>query len=266
MKKVVLITGISSGFGKEISQLLASKGHVVYGTIRSACKVAQGVKTVQVELADPETITKAVESVINNEGRIDVLINNAGMHTGGSIEDSPIELIEAQMKVNYFGWVRLIKAVLPHMRAQKSGTIINISSIGGLTSLPFQGVYSAAKFAIEGLSIALRMELKPFNIKVVVVNPGDFKTRNTETRIISLSENSPYKEQFVKTLGIIEKDETGGANPAILARRILKIVESENPSQRYLVGDFLQKMAVVVKKITTESFFNKLLANHYGIR
>jgi len=175
-------------------------------------------------------------------------------------------MFEAQMKVNYFGWVRLIKAVLPHMRAQKSGTIINISSIGGITSLPFQGVYAASKFAIEGLSTALRMELKPFNIKVVVVNPGDFKTRNTETRKISLSENSPYQAQFEKTLGIIEKDETGGADPARLAWRISKIIEAEIPSQRYLVGALMQKLAVVVKRITPERFFNSLLANHYGIK
>jgi short-subunit dehydrogenase len=266
MKKIILITGISSGFGKEMSKLLSSKGHVVYGTIRSKCDVAEGVKTLNVELAHPESIYNAVETVIKNEGRIDVLINNAGMHSGGSLEDSPIEIYEMQMKVNYYGWVHMIKAVLPHMRAQKSGTIINISSIGGITGIPFQGVYTASKFAIEGMSIALRMEVKAFNINVVVVNPGDFRTRNTETRQIVIPCNSAYKDQFARSLAIIEKDEQGGSDPALLAKKILKIVESRKPRQRYIVGLFEQKLAAKLKCYLPERFFDSLIAGHYGIK
>lgn len=266
MKKVILITGISAGFGKEMSRLLAEQGHIVYGTIRSKCDVAPGVKTLNMELEKPETIYKAVETLVNNEGRIDVLINNAGMHSGGPLEDSPIEIFQTQMNINYFGWVHAIKAVLPHMRNQNSGKIINISSIGGLTGIPFQGVYTASKFAIEGFSVALRIEVKPFNIKVVVVNPGDFKTRNVETRIVSIAENSVYKEQFDKTLQIIEADEGGGADPVILARKMCKIVDARNPKQRYLVGSPIQKLAASLKKLIPECLFDKIIANHYGIR
>ena len=266
MKKVVLITGISSGFGKEMSRLLAEQGHIVYGTIRSKCDVPPSVKTLNMELEKPETIYKAVETLVHAEGRIDVLINNAGMHSGGPLEDSPIEIFQAQMNINYFGWVHTIKAVLPYMRKQNAGKIINISSIGGLTGIPFQGVYTASKFAVEGFSVALRMEVKPFNIKVVLVNPGDFKTRNVETRIVSLAENSVYKKQFDKTLQIIESDEGGAADPVILARKMCKIVEARNPRQRYLVGSPIQKAAVLLKRLLPGYLFDKLIASHYGIR
>ncbi|MGF7139474.1 SDR family oxidoreductase [Roseimarinus sediminis] len=266
MKKVVFITGISSGFGKEISKQLAERGHKVYGTIRTKCEVAPGVNTVFIELTDPQSIQKAVASVIEKEGRIDVLINNAGMHSGGPIEETPMEVIRAQMETNYFGWISVIKNIVPIMREQRGGTIINISSIGGLTGLPFQGVYSAAKFALEGMSAALRLELRPFNINVVMVNPGDFKTRNTETRIVSIAENSVYQQQFEKTLGIIAKDETQGKDPELLGRTICKIVEARKPRDRYLVGAFIQKLAVFVKHITSDRWFSWIIGKYYGIK
>lgn len=266
MEKVIFITGISSGFGKEISCQLAKKGHIVYGTIRSECEVCKGVKTVFLELTDNKTISAAIKQVIDKEGRIDVLINNAGMHTGGPIEDTPQEIFETQMQTNFFGWVNLIKQVIPYMRNQGGGTIINISSIGGLTGLPFQGVYSSAKFALEGMSASLRSELKAFNIKVVMINPGDFCTRNTETRIISLKENSVYTRQFEKSISIIAKDENCGKSPVLLARKICKIVEKKQPRYRYLVGATIQKMAVLVKRLVPERFFRWLIEKHYGIK
>ncbi|MDA3817592.1 MAG: SDR family oxidoreductase [Prolixibacteraceae bacterium] len=265
MKKVILITGISSGFGKEMARVLVEKGHVVYGTIRSDCDVARGVKTVYMELSDTESIDKAVSHIFKEEGRIDVLINNAGMHSGGPVEDSPESIFRKQMDINFHGWVNTIKKVVPHMRKQKSGLIINISSIGALTGLPFQGVYTSAKFAIEGLSYALRLELKQFNISVVVVNPGDFKTRNVETREISIVESSVYEKQFRKSLAIIEKEEGNGKDPEILAKKIAKIVEKKNPKYRYLVGSFIQKTAVCFKRIMPERLFTFLISKYYGI-
>jgi NAD(P)-dependent dehydrogenase (short-subunit alcohol dehydrogenase family) len=265
MKKVILITGISSGFGKEMSRVLVQKGHVVYGTIRKHCEVAPGVKTVFMELADSYSIQKAVNQILENEGRIDVLINNAGMHSGAPIEDAPEEMYRKQMDINFHGWVNTIKAVLPGMRAQRSGLVINISSIGALTGLPFQGVYTSAKFAVEGISYALRLELKQFNIKVVVVNPGDFKTRNVETREIALKKNSAYEKQFNKSLAIIEKEEGEGKAPVLLARKISRIVDKKNPKYRYLVGSSIQKMAVFFKRIMPERIFTFLISKYYGM-
>lgn len=266
MPKVILITGISSGFGKESARLLAKKGHIVYGTVRTDCEVANDVHVLKMDLTDQQSIKNAVEKVIAEQGRIDVLINNAGMHLGGAIEETPTELFTRQMNTNFNGLVHILQATLPHLRRNMGGTIINVSSIGGLMGLPFQGFYSSSKFAIEGLSEALRMELKPFNIKVVVVNPGDFHTSNTANRTNIFIDGGPYEEQFKKSIAIIGKDETGGWDPVILAQKICTIVEKKNPSNRYIVGSFEQKLAVMLKRILPISLFEPILSSHYGIK
>lgn len=268
MPKVIFITGISSGFGKKTAELLAAKGHIVYGTVRRETETLQNVNILKMDLLDPITIKQAVSSVLQKEGRIDVLINNAGAHTAGSIETTPIENIRLQMDTNIMGMVYMLREVLPAMRQQKEGTIINFGSIGGLMGLPFQGYYSASKFAIEGISEALRMELKPFNINVVVINPGDFHTNNTANRrnFLAKTTNDPYGEQFTKSLSIIEKDETGGWLPEVLARKLVTIVESKNPSHRYIIAKTEQKFAVVLKRTLPSSWFMKMLAPHYGIK
>ena len=269
MKKVILITGISSGFGKQTARLLAEKGHTVYGTVRKEAETSSFVHDIKMDLTDPQSITNVVDTVLQKEGRIDVLINNAGMHTGGPIESSPIEHIKLQMDTNFLGMVQLTRAVLPAMRKQGGGLIINFSSIGGLMGLPFQGFYSASKFAIEGVSEALRMELKQFNIKVVLINPGDFHTSNSANRrnfLAPTGTNDPYGLQFSKTLGIIEKDESNGWAPEILAKKIVKIVACKKPRQKYIIGSFENKLAVVLKYILPGSLFRKILEDHYGIK
>jgi NAD(P)-dependent dehydrogenase (short-subunit alcohol dehydrogenase family) len=268
MKKVILITGISSGFGKETSALLAAKGHTVYGTVRKMIESDTKIHVLNLDLTDINSIKKAVETVFKNEGRIDVLINNAGMHTGGPVETSPIENIKLQMDTNFLGMVYLIREVLPVMRKQGSGTIINFSSIGGIVGLPFQGYYSASKFAIEGLSEALRMEVKQFNIKVVLINPGDFQTNNIVNRRNYLAPSGisdPYNEQFRKTLAIYEKDETNGLPPEVLASKIVRIVERKNPRQRYTIANLFEKLAFL-KYFLPDKLFRKLFELVYGIK
>jgi len=211
---------------------------------------------------------KPVKTVIGMEGRIDVLINNAGMHTGGPVEISPPEYIKLQMDTNFIGTVMLTKKVLPYMREQGGGMIINLSSIGGLMGLPFQGFYSAAKFAIEGFSEALRMEVAKFNIKIVVINPGDFHTNNSANRRKFLSpsgENDPYKDLFERSLEVIEKDEANGRDPLSLAQKLVKIVEKNNPRQRYIIASFDQKLAVFLKHILPGKWFRRILQGHYKI-
>ncbi len=269
MKKIILLTGISSGFGKETASLLAQAGHSVYGTVRKAGDSDPQVKMLIMDLTDIKSITEAVNTVLTKEGRIDVLINNAGMHTGGPIETLPFETIALQMHTNFLGLVQLTQLVLPAMRKQGGGTIINFGSIGGLMGLPYQGIYSAGKFAIEGFSEALRMEVKQFNIKVVVINPGDFRTNNSANRRGFLSptgEGDPYQSQFTKTLGIIENDESKGWKPEVLAKKLVRIVESKKPCQRYVIASLEQKLAVVLKNILPGSLFSKILRDHYGIK
>jgi short-subunit dehydrogenase len=261
--KIILITGISSGFGKQTAQHLAEQGHSVYGTVRKNCETSGRVNVLKMDLTDIESINKAVKTVVEKEGRIDVLINNAGMHTGGPIETTPAENIKLQMDTNFIGMVHLTNSVLPIMRKQGGGMIINLSSIGGLIGLPFQAFYCASKFAIEGFSEALRMEVSGFNIKVVVINPGDFHTNNSANRRNFLSPAGPYQKQFEKSLAIIEKDESGGWDPEILARKIVKIVKSKNPGQKYVIASFEQKLAIILKRIIPGKLFMKILGSHY---
>jgi NAD(P)-dependent dehydrogenase (short-subunit alcohol dehydrogenase family) len=268
MNKVILITGISSGFGKQTAQLLAKQGHSVYGTVRTECETAD-INVLKMDLTDFESIKRAVKTVIEREGRIDVLINNAGMHTGGPIETTLPENIKLQMDTSFMGMVYLTREVLPAMRDQGGGIIINVSSIGGLMGIPFQGFYSASKFAIEGFSEALRMEVRKFNVKVVVINPGDFHTGNSANRrkfLAPTGTEDPYQNQFQRTLSVIENDEEYGWDPVILARKLVKIVESKNPGHRYIVASSDQKLAVLLKRILPGKLFMRILSDHYKIR
>lgn len=269
MKKIILITGVSTGFGKETAAFLAKAGHVVYGTVRKESGSDPMVKELLMDLTDSNSIDAAVGTVIKNEGRIDVLINNAGMHSGGPIETIPLKIIALQVQTNFLGFAQLIQAVLPVMREKGGGTIINIGSIGGLMGLPYQGIYSSVKFALEGFSEALRMEVKQFNIKVIVVNPGDFHTANTVSRrgfLAPTGEGDPYHDQFAKTLSIIENDENKGWKPEILAKKLVRIVECKNPKHRYIIASFEQKLAVLLKIILPGKLFSMLLRGHYGIK
>ena len=166
---VILITGISSGFGFETARLLAHEGHTVYGTVRRDVEPLPSVHYLKVDVRDREAVNETVQRVIEKEGRIDVLVNNAGMGIGGPVEFAAEEEVREQMDTNFMGLVHFVTAVLPHMRKQGSGKIIALSSIGGLMGLPFQGFYSASKFAIEGYCEALRLETKKLGITVTVV-------------------------------------------------------------------------------------------------
>ncbi len=269
MNKVILITGISSGFGKQTARLLSEKGHTVYGTVRRNTISDMPVHYLTMDLTDSDSIKAAVASVAEKEGRIDILINNAGMHTGGPAETTPVENIRLQMDTNFIGTVRVIQEALPVMRKQGGGTIINFSSIGGLMGLPYQSYYSASKFAIEGFSEALRMEVNKYNIKIILINPGDFRTSNSANRrnyLAPTGQDDPYNEQYNITLNVIEKDEANGWPPEELAKRIVKIIEYKNPLQRYIIGAFEQKLAVFVKTILPSKIFRLILQDHYKIK
>lgn len=267
MTKVVFITGVSSGLGKACAGNLSEKGYIVYGTSRKPAGEQLPYKVIGMDVTDEQSVMAAVNEVIAAEGKIDVLINNAGIGIGGALENFSAEETQKQFDTNFFGMARAVRTVLPFMRAKKSGKIINISSIGGLMGLPFQGNYSAAKFAVEGFSEALSMEVKPFNINVVVVNPGDFKTGFTSNRVFTAkdSKGSDYDKHFRKAVTVIGKDEQGGSDPLVLARTIEKIIRKNNPHFRYIVGRFDQRLIARLKPFLPHSLMAWILSDHYKV-
>ncbi|MFA6127199.1 MAG: SDR family NAD(P)-dependent oxidoreductase [Bacteroidales bacterium] len=267
MSQVILITGASSGLGKAAAELLIARGHVVYGASRHPAQEKVGFHPVLMDVTDQQSVEAAMKEIIAKEGRIDVLVNNAGMGVGGALENFSSVEVQIQFETNFFGMARLTSCVLPYMREKKSGKIINISSIGGLMGLPFQGHYSAAKFAVEGFSEALFMEVKPFNIKVIVVNPGDFKTGFTSNRIFTAKDTGggDYGQRFKKAVAVIEKDEQGGSDPSVLGRTIEKIVRTKNPKFRYIAGRFDQRLIARLKPFLPHSLMAWILSDHYKV-
>ena len=263
---VVFITGISSGFGLETARLLSQEGHTVYGTVRREVEPLPQVHYFNVDVRDKQAVTDAVRQVVEKEGRIDVLVNNAGMGIGGPLELATEEEIRLQMDTNFMGLVHCVDAVLPYMRQQGSGKIIALSSIGGLMGLPFQGVYSASKFAIEGYCEALRLETKSMGIKVIVLRPGDFATGFTGSRKKVADEAALQAYPIYRTaIEKVEHDENGGLKPIVLARKISKIIASQHPRNGYVVASFEQRLSVTLKKILPPKWFDRILGSYYKL-
>ncbi len=267
MSKVVLITGGSSGIGKSIGEFLHQKAYKVYGTSRNPKNYTNSVfPLLELDVKDRVSIYKAIQEVIEIQGKLDVLINNAGAGITGAIEEIPEEEIKANFETNFFGPINVIKAVLPQMRKQKSGLIINVTSIAGYMGLPYRGVYSASKGALELLTEAFRMELKDFNIHMTNVAPGDFATNIAAGRYHApLKEDSPYKIPYGNTLKLMDDHVDSGSDPNMMAKAIFKIINIKKPKGHYKVGEFMQKFSIVLKRILPDKIYEKLLMNHYKL-
>ncbi|MGB5420000.1 SDR family oxidoreductase [Algibacter sp.] len=267
MSKVVLITGGSSGIGKSIGEFLIKKDFIVYGTSRTPENYkASKFPILALDVKDEATILTTVNAIIEKEGRLDVVVNNAGAGITGPIEEIPNEEIKNNFQTNFFGPINVIKAVLPQMRKQHAGLIINVTSIAGYMGLPYRGVYSASKGALELLTEAFRMEIKEFNIKMTNVAPGDFATNIAAGRYHApLLENSPYKKPYGDTLDLMNTHVDNGSNPDIMAKAIYKIINTPNPKGHYKVGEFMQKFSIVLKRILPDKVYEKMLMNHYKL-
>ncbi len=267
MSKVVLITGGSSGIGKSIGEFLTSKGYDVFGTSRNPERyTASKFKLVALDVADITSIKKAIKTVVETSGRLDVLINNAGAGITGPIEEIPDEEIKRNFETNLFGPINVIKSVLPQMRQQNSGLIINITSIAGYMGLPYRAIYSASKGALELITEAFRMEIKDFNINMTNVAPGDFATNIATGRYEApIVKDSPYEKAYKNTLNLMNEHVDNGENPQIMAIVIHKIINTSNPKIHYKVGAFMQKFSVVLKRILPDKVYEKLLLNHYKL-
>lgn len=263
---VILITGISSGFGMETARLLSQEGHIVYGTVRRDVEPLPGVHYLKVDVRHRDAVQNAVQQMVKQEGRIDVLINNAGMGIGGPVEFATEEEIREQMDANFMGLVHFVTAVLPIMRKQGKGKIVALSSIGGVMGLPFQGFYSASKFAIEGYCEALRLEVQQFGIQVVVMRPGDFSTGFTDSRKKTVNADAmQVYRSYAESMGKVEHDETGGLKPQVLARKISQIIRKKNPRHGYVVASLEQRLSVFLKRVLPARWFAKILGNYYKL-
>lgn len=270
MKKVILVTGASSGLGLAAANALHAEGHIVYGGSRTVKSVKNAsFIPLELDVTDDESVNAAVAQIIKAEGRIDVLVNNAGIVMAGPLYTMSVEDAKKQFEVNFFGVVRVSSAVVPGMIEKKSGLVINISSIAGLFGTPYVGTYVAAKFALEGYSQSLRMELQNTGVQVTVVNPGDFTTNNTSGRVklpFTL-DNAQLKNEYAATIAKIEHDETNGGDPAKVGALIAKIVSKSTPAQRYKVGAFGQTVVpFVVKAILPGGMFTKSINGYYNIK
>lgn len=265
MPKVICITGASSGIGKSIAEYLIDKGYQVFGSSRTPEKYPNSIfPLLPLDVRDNRSVDTFISAVLSKTQKIDVLINNAGVGITGAVEEVPEEEIKAVFETNFYGPIRLIKAVLPQMQKQKSGTIINITSIAGYMGLPYRGYYSASKSALEIATEALRMENKQFHLNIVNVAPGDFATNIAAGRYHApVLENSPYKQQYESILNLMNTHVDSGKNPIEMAKAIHKIIEKSNPKVSYKVGSFLQKFSVFLKKVLPSKMYEKMLMNHY---
>lgn len=264
MSKVVLITGGSSGIGKSIGEYLLSKGFKVYGTSRSPQNYIESkFLIIALDVTKKDSIISCIQTVIDAESRIDVVINNAGAGITGPIEEIPETEIKQNFETNFFGPINIIKAVLPQMRKQNSGLIINITSIAGYMGLPYRGIYSASKGALELITEAFRMELKDFNIQMTNIAPGDFATNIAAGRFHApVKKDSPYKEKYASVLKAIDEDVNKGDDPIAVAEMVYKVIETKQPKIHYKVGAFMQKFSIVLKRLLPDKVYEKMLINH----
>ena len=269
MKKVILVTGASSGIGLACANELYAAGHTVYGSSRDLKRMESvSFKPIELDVTNETSVNSAYDKIISAEGKLDVLINNAGNSIVGPAYTTPVEMARQQFNVNFFGLIRMSGAVLPAMIAENTGLIINISSLAGLFGLPYQSMYCASKHAVEGYSQSLRMELRKTNVKIVVINPGDYKTEITASRekFPLVIKNEKLLTDYNAMMSIVERDENSAPDPEILGKEVVKIVASSNPSHRYLSGQFSQRITPKLKSILPGSFFEKLMSGYFGIK
>ncbi len=267
-QKVILITGGSSGLGKSIGIFLKDKGYIVYGTSRNPERYADfsSFELLQLDVANIDSVNTAIAYIEQKHGAIDILINNAGAGITGPIEEIPEEEILKNFTTNYFGPINVSKAVIPGMRKQGSGLIINVTSIAGYMGLPYRGIYSASKAALSITTEAWRMELKDFGIQMTNVAPGDFATNIAAGRYHApVVKDSPYAAPYSRTLEQMDAHVDSGEDPLLMAKAIFEVIETSKPKVDYRIGAFLQKFSITLKKILPSRLYEKMLLNHYKL-
>ncbi|NLI55137.1 MAG: SDR family oxidoreductase [Clostridiales bacterium] len=261
MNRVCVLTGGSSGIGKATAVLLRQNGFSVYELSRGGAD-ADGIRHITADVTEPDQVRAAVAQVLEAEGRIDLLVNNAGFGISGAVEFTDPKEAYAQLNVNFFGSLHCIQAVLPAMRAQGSGHIVNISSVAAPIAIPFQSFYSATKAATNSLTLALRNEVKPFGVRVCAVLPGDVKTGFTAARRKSCAGAEIYGTAIDHAVAVMEHDEQNGMPPVMVAKAVLRAANAKRPPAFLTVG-FQYQVFVLLSKLLPASWTNALVGMIY---
>lgn len=266
-KPVALVTGASSGLGKVMAEALAAEGYRVFGTSRHPGRAAapSGVQLVAMDVDDDASVDKAVRAVVEEAGRLDLLLCSAGFGLMGPVEDSaPADMI-AQFQTNVFGVHRACRAALPHLRRRPAAKIVVVGSLAGIVGLPYQGMYSASKFALEGYCEALRMELRDSPVRVALIQPGDFSTGFTGARRFVADVSAPHQETFARALAIVEEDEASGGDIALIADAIVRLAADPAPPLRTVVASEEQTELAGARPTMDPAEWEALIAEHYGL-
>jgi len=269
MKKVAVITGASSGMGKETAYLLAKNGYTVYAAARRTERMEEmqkaGIRILAMDVTNDESMISGVNTVLAAEGRIDVLINNAGFGSYGAMEDVSMQDARYQLEVNVIGAARLTQLVLPGMREQKSGKIFNISSTGGKFATPLGGWYHASKFAMEGWSDSLRNEVRHFGIDVIVIEPGGIQSEWAgimHESMVNVSGKGAYKELVSQFSDLAVKGQKKMWPTSTISELILKVLGKRKPKARYTAG-YLAKPLLFLRKILSDRLFDKVIMSPF---
>ncbi|MGE5750965.1 MAG: SDR family NAD(P)-dependent oxidoreductase [Nitrospirota bacterium] len=256
-KSTVLITGASSGFGKAAASLLAKNGYRVLGASRQGDKQeTKDYELLSLDVRSDESVRRCVDAVLARTGRLDVLINNAGYELAGALEETTVAEAKAQFETNFFGIVRMTNAVLPVMRKQREGRVINVSSLAGLVAVPFHGIYSASKYAVEGYTEALRQEVKRFNILVSLIEPGFFSTNLARSAQRSANSIIDYADMRRRAETVFRESVQRARGPEVVAAVILSVVNSRSPLLRYRIGTEAVWLPRVKAMMTQKGFEN----------
>jgi NAD(P)-dependent dehydrogenase (short-subunit alcohol dehydrogenase family) len=267
MNKVVLVTGGSSGIGRAIATYLSTKGLTVFGTSRNASngQSLDNFTLVNMDVTKEDTVKSAVDYIIQSSGRLDILVNNAGLGMAGPLESTSDQETREIFDTNVFGLLNVCRTCIPHLRTQR-GYIINITSIGGRVALPYRGIYCSSKFAVEGLTETLSMELRTFGIKVCLIEPGDFKTNiNANRKISNNIDRSVYDSRVDTILAQIHDEVAGARDPLLIGEQVYAIIHDPSPNLRYKVATFKQKLSVTLKRFLPDRWFEKLIMRHYKL-
>jgi NAD(P)-dependent dehydrogenase (short-subunit alcohol dehydrogenase family) len=262
--KVILVTGGSRGLGRAFCERFALEGHHVTGTSRAPLFEPEGWDLITLDVREDESVQAVVDRVIATYGRIDVLVNNAGVGIQGAVEDIDMNMAMDAFQTNFFGLHRMCRAVLPFMRKRKSGLIINISSIVANYGMPFRAFYSASKAAVDRYSETMRMEVKPFGIDVVVVEPGGYKTGIAQHRIRPSHITDDYGAGYNRSMAMLDHDNVYCREPEECAAHLSRIVASSSPATIYRPAQAMAKMSVLMKRLLPERLFETMLWKHYG--